>query len=56
MNWDTVAAKFDQLAERHLDADQRARIKDAVGALEELQVEDLTRLLEITSTQTRRQT
>ena len=46
MIWETVAAKFDRLAERHLDADQRARIQDAIGALEELQVDDLTRLLE----------
>ena len=50
MSWEAVAAKFDRLAERHLDTGERARIKDAIGALEELEVEDLTRLLQITST------
>jgi len=50
MSWETVAAKFDRLAEGHLDADRGARIKEAIGALERIEVEDLTRLLEITST------
>jgi 2-methylcitrate dehydratase len=56
MSWDTVAAKFDRLAGRHLDADQRDRIKAAIGTLEQLKVEDLMRLLETAPTYTRRQT
>jgi 2-methylcitrate dehydratase len=50
MSWETVAAKFDRLAERHLDTARRAMIKDAIAGLEELKVEDLTRPLGITST------
>jgi 2-methylcitrate dehydratase len=40
MSWDTVAAKFDDLAPDH------ARIKDAIAELEELETRELTRLLE----------
>jgi len=50
MAWETVAGKFDRLAERHLDTARRTEVKDAIGGLEELKVKDLTRLLEITST------
>jgi 2-methylcitrate dehydratase len=45
MGWDAVAAKFDRLAARHLDPGRRAQIRDAVGELDELQVDELTRLL-----------
>ena len=45
MAWDTVAAKFDRLAERHVDSDSRKQIRDAVAELNERRVEDLTRLL-----------
>jgi 2-methylcitrate dehydratase len=47
MGWDAVAAKFDRLAERHIDAERRARIRESVGDLEQLTVEHLTRLLAI---------
>jgi 2-methylcitrate dehydratase len=42
MSWDTVAAKFDDLAP------DRDRIKDAVAQLEKLETRELTRLLEAT--------
>jgi 2-methylcitrate dehydratase len=45
MGWDAVAAKFDRLAEHHVDPGRRARIRDAVSELDELGVEDLTGLL-----------
>jgi 2-methylcitrate dehydratase len=45
MSWDTVAAKFDRLAEGRVGAEQAARIKDAVANFEELSVEELTGLL-----------
>src|SRR4051794_30644627 len=45
MGWDAVAAKFDRLAAPHLDSGLRAQIRDAVGELEQLRVEELTRLL-----------
>ena len=45
MSWDTVAAKFDRLAAGHVEPKLGARIQDAVRRLEELDVEDLTRLL-----------
>lgn len=53
MGWDAVAAKFDRLAERHLEPGLRARIQDAVKNLDELPVEDLTRLLAIPTTSDR---
>jgi hypothetical protein len=40
-----VAAKFDGLAEHHVDPGRRARIRAAVSELDELGVEDLTGLL-----------
>ena len=45
MSWDTVAAKFDRLAEGRADQQQLQRIKDAVADLERLEVEELTALL-----------
>ena len=45
MGWDAVEAKFDRLAARHVEPDLRARIRDAVGHLDQLQVDELTRLL-----------
>jgi 2-methylcitrate dehydratase len=49
MGWDTVAAKFDRLAERHVECGLRARIRDTVSRLDELGAEDLTGLLAIPS-------
>jgi len=40
-----VAAKFDRLAAAHLGSELRARIRDAIGDLEQLSVDELTRLL-----------
>ncbi len=54
MGWDTVAAKFERLAERHVESGRRARIRGTVSDLDELQVEDLTELLAIPSTRRRR--
>jgi len=45
MSWDTVAAKFDRLAAGHVEPKLGAGIQDAVSRLDELDVEDLTRLL-----------
>jgi 2-methylcitrate dehydratase len=45
MGWEAVAAKFDRLAAAHLDPGRRAQIRDAVGELDELRVDELTRLL-----------
>jgi hypothetical protein len=45
MSWDTVAAKFDRLAEGQVASNQAERIKEAVASLEELSVGELTRLL-----------
>jgi 2-methylcitrate dehydratase len=45
MSWETVAAKFDRLAEGRVAPERAARIKDAVANLEELSVEELTGLL-----------
>jgi 2-methylcitrate dehydratase len=47
MSWDTVAAKFDRLAARHLDAGRRDQIKDAIATLEQREVGELTRLLDL---------
>jgi 2-methylcitrate dehydratase len=49
MSWETVAAKFDRLAEGRVASEQAARIKDAVARLEELSVEELTGLLSQTT-------
>jgi 2-methylcitrate dehydratase len=45
MTWDTVAAKFDRLAEGRAAPTQLQRIKDTVADLERLEVEELTALL-----------
>jgi hypothetical protein len=46
MGWDAVAAKFDRLAAR-LEPERRNQICDAVSELDELRVDELTRLLAI---------
>ncbi|MGH2841996.1 MAG: MmgE/PrpD family protein [Solirubrobacteraceae bacterium] len=45
MSWQKVAAKFDRLAQAHLDDQRRAAIKTAVGDLDQITVADLTTLL-----------
>ena len=45
MGWDAVASKFDRLAVGHAEPELRARIRAAAADLEELQAEDLARLL-----------
>lgn len=45
MSWDAVAAKFDRLAEPHLDRRGREEIKQAVGDLEQMTVVQLVELL-----------
>ncbi|MEX2194247.1 MAG: MmgE/PrpD family protein [Thermoleophilaceae bacterium] len=45
MGWDAVTAKFDRLAAPHVEPTLRGQIRDAVGELDELSVDDLTRLL-----------
>jgi 2-methylcitrate dehydratase len=45
MDWETVTTKFERLASPHTDADQRARIGDAVRHLEDITVDELTLLL-----------
>lgn len=45
MGWNAVAAKFDRVAAGHVDRRQRAQIADAVKHLDELRVDELTRLL-----------
>jgi 2-methylcitrate dehydratase len=42
MGWATVAAKFDRLASRHVGDGLRARIKDAVGRLDAITLDELT--------------
>jgi 2-methylcitrate dehydratase len=49
MGWEAVTAKFDRLAAPHVEAERRARIAEAVRRLDELQVDELTRLLETPS-------
>jgi 2-methylcitrate dehydratase len=49
MSWDTVAAKFDRLADGRIASERATRIKDAVAHLEELSVEELTTLLSQTT-------
>lgn len=56
MSWDAVAGKFDRLAAPHLESGPRARIRDAVGDLDSLQVDELTRLLGTPVTPTREET
>ncbi len=45
MSWGAVAAKFDRLAARHVAPEPRACLQDAVANLDELRVDELTRLL-----------
>ncbi|MGH2992033.1 MAG: MmgE/PrpD family protein [Solirubrobacterales bacterium] len=45
MGWDAVEAKFERLAARHVESGLRTQIVDAVRHLDELQVDELTRLL-----------
>jgi 2-methylcitrate dehydratase len=45
MSWGMVAAKFDRLAAGHVEPTRGAEIQDAVRSLDELDAEDLTRLL-----------
>jgi 2-methylcitrate dehydratase len=45
MGWDAVAAKFDRLAARHVEPGRGTQIADAVKRLDELRVDELTRLL-----------
>ena len=47
MGWDAVAAKFDRLAERHVEASLRTSIQDVVANLDELPVQQLTNLLAV---------
>jgi 2-methylcitrate dehydratase len=56
MSWDIVAGKFDRLAAPHLESGPRARIHDAVGDLDSLQVDELTRLLATPVTPARKET
>jgi 2-methylcitrate dehydratase len=50
MDWDAVVAKFDRLAASHVGPDVARGIQDAVGNLDELKVDDLTRLLALPHT------
>ncbi len=50
MGWNAIAAKFDRLAEPHIDAQRRARIIEAVSDLDQLTLQPLTRLLAIPPT------
>jgi 2-methylcitrate dehydratase len=45
MGWDAVTAKFDRLTAGHVESRQCAQIADAVKHLDELHVDELTRLL-----------
>jgi hypothetical protein len=49
MSWDTVAAKFDRLAEGRVASKRAARIKDAVANLEEVSAGELIGLLRETT-------
>ena len=49
MGWDAVTAKFDRLAAGHVEPRLRAQIADAVKHLDQLHVDDLTRLLASTT-------
>lgn len=53
MGWNAAVAKFDRLAEPHIDAQRRARITKAVSVLDQLTVQQLTRLLAIPPTRRR---
>jgi 2-methylcitrate dehydratase len=45
MGWEAVTAKFHRVAAGHVEPRQRAQIADAVKHLDELHVDELTRLL-----------
>jgi 2-methylcitrate dehydratase len=45
IGWDAVGSKFDRLAAGHIEPELRDGIRAAVADLEQLQVDDLTRLL-----------
>ena len=45
MGWDLVTAKFNRLAARHVDSARRAELVEAVRRIDELQVDELTRVL-----------
>lgn len=45
MSWDRVQAKFDGLASDHVDDRLRTRIKDAVGQLDAIAIDELTSAL-----------
>ena len=45
MGWEAVSAKFERLATHHVESRRRAQIRAAVGDLDQLQVDELTRLL-----------
>jgi 2-methylcitrate dehydratase PrpD len=47
MDRDAVRSKFDRLAARHVEPAPHGQIADAVRHLDELQVDELTRLLTI---------
>jgi 2-methylcitrate dehydratase len=49
MSWEAARLKFDTLARGHAGADLRDRIAEAVSKLDEIEVADLTSLLELTS-------
>jgi 2-methylcitrate dehydratase len=53
MGWDAVAAKFDRIAAGQVEPRRHAQIADAVKHLDELRVDDLTRLLAGTTDRTR---
>jgi 2-methylcitrate dehydratase len=50
MDWDAVVAKFDRLAAPHAEPDLARGIQGAVANLDELKVDDLTRLLALPHT------
>ena len=45
MGWDLVSAKFNRLAAGHVDSTRSTQLVDAVRRIDELRVDDLTRLL-----------
>jgi 2-methylcitrate dehydratase len=45
MGWDLVTAKFNRLAAGHVDSTESTQVVDAVRRIDELQVDELTRLL-----------
>ncbi|MBV8942736.1 MAG: MmgE/PrpD family protein [Solirubrobacterales bacterium] len=53
MSWETVAAKFDRLADGRAEPKRLSRIKDSVASMDELRTKDLTGLLAPLSTTNR---